>query len=231
MLHFETVSPTLLKIIRAVSSDPAFEEFRLVGGTALSLYLGHRQSVDADFFSNDTFDNRTKEAALLRLLPGFSIIKESPHGFAGFYEGVKLDLYTWNIPFLLPTAEIEGIRMAAIPDIVALKLAAVIERKEEKDYRDIHALLSSYPFAQMLAFYKERIPHHDLRLVVDHLSAAPAAERQQSIVLFRQVEYAEVAADIIQTIQSYIATIKEEQVRLAEERLRLRLEAIQKKKL
>ncbi len=175
MLYFETVSPTLLKIIQAISSEPVFGDYRLVGGTALSLYMGHRQSVDAYFFSNNAFDVREKEAALVRLLPGFSILKESPHGFAGIYEGVKLDLYTWNVPFLLPSVEMEGIRMAAMPDIVALKLDAVIEWKEEKDYRDIHALLSKYSLAKMLAFYKERIPHRDLRLVVDHLSAAPAA--------------------------------------------------------
>lgn len=50
MLHLETVSPALLKIIKAVSDEPMFQDFRLVGGTALSLQLGHRTSVDAEFF-------------------------------------------------------------------------------------------------------------------------------------------------------------------------------------
>lgn len=229
MLYLETVSPPLLKIIRAVSSDPLFQDFRLVGGSALSLCLGHRLSGDADFFSNSTFDKRAAEAALLKWLPGFTIMKESPHGFAGIFEGVKLDLYTWHVPFLLPAVESEGMRMAAIPDIVALKLDAAIERKEEKDFRDIHALLSIHPLAELLAFYKDRIPHRDLRLVVDHLAAAPAANRQPSIVLLRQTEYETVASEIIQAIQQHIADMKATQIRLADERLRLRTEALKKK--
>lgn len=127
MLYLETVSAPLLKIIQAVSSSPAFLDFRLVGVTALSLVFSHRKSVDADFFTDQPFNKRIAEDELLKLLPGFVIMKESPHGFAGIYEGVKLDLYTWNVPFLLPAVEREGIRMAAIPDIVALKLDAAVE--------------------------------------------------------------------------------------------------------
>lgn len=230
MLHLETVSPALLKIIRAVSSDPVFQDFRLVGGTALSLILGHRISVDADFFSEKPFDNRQAEMALNRLLPGFVVIKESPHGFAGVYQAVKLDLYTWNVPFLLPPIQSEEMRMAALPDIAALKLDAIVNRKEEKDFRDIHALLSVYSLGELLAFYQERIPHHDLRLVIDHLAAAPAADRQQPVMLLRQIDYSEVADDIIQAIQRHIAALKDEQTRLAEARLQQRIDEIKKKK-
>ncbi|MFN0035864.1 MAG: nucleotidyl transferase AbiEii/AbiGii toxin family protein [Saprospiraceae bacterium] len=230
MLYLETVSPALLKIIQAVSSEPMFREFRLVGGTALSLYLGHRLSVDADFFSENPFDKREAEAKLLHRLPGFVIMKESPHGFAGVYEGVKLDLYTWNVPFLLPPIESDGMRLAAIPDIVALKLDAIINRKEEKDFRDVHALLSVYPLSELLEFYHERIPHRDLRLVIDHLAAAPAADRQQPVVLLKNVDYATVAEDILQAIRNHLADLKSTQTRLAEARLQQRLEEIKKKK-
>lgn len=228
MLHLETVSPALLKIISAVSGEPMFQDFRLVGGTALSLQLGHRTSVDADFFSEKSFDNRAAEEKLAQILPGFSVLKESPHGFAGFSKSVKLDLYTWNIPFLLPPIEADGLRMAALPDIAALKLDAIISRKEEKDFRDVHALLSVFSLAELLTFYRERIPHRDLRLVIDHLAAAPAADRQESIGLFKPVEYDTVAADIILAIQNHLAFMKAEQTRLAEERLRQRLDNLKK---
>ena len=157
MLHLETVTPALLKIISAVSGEPMFQDFRLVGGTALSLQLGHRTSVDA-----------------------------------------------------------------------ALKLDAVINRKEEKDFRDIHALLSVYSLAELLTFYRERILHRELRLVIDHLAAAPAADRQASIELFKPVEYESVANDIILAIQNHLAFLKAEQTRLAEERLRQRLNPLKK---
>lgn len=228
MLYLETVSPALLKIIRAVSGEPMFRDFRLVGGTALSLQLGHRTSVDADFFSEKPFDNRTAEEKLAQLLPDFSVLKESPHGFAGYFEGVKLDLYTWNVPFLLPPVETDGLRIAALPDIAALKLDAIINRKEEKDFRDVHALLSVYSLAELLTFYRERIPGRDLRLVIDHLAAAPAADRQAPIVLLKPIGYENVAADIVHAIQNHLAFLKTEQIRLAEERLRHRLDTLKK---
>lgn len=230
MFHLETVSPALLKIIQAVSSDPVFQDFRLVGGTALSLILGHRVSVDADFFSENPFDNRQAETALNRLLPGFVVMKESPHGFAGVYQAVKLDLYTWNVPFLLPPIESEEMRLAALPDIAALKLDAIVNRKEEKDFRDIHALLSVYSIGELLTFYRERIPHRDLRLVIDHLAAAPAADRQQPVKLLHQIEYSEVADNIVEAIRNHIAALKDEQTRLAEARLQQRIDELKKRK-
>jgi predicted nucleotidyltransferase len=231
MLYFNTVSPSLLNIIRAVSGEPMFQDFRLVGGTALSLYLGHRMSVDADFFSATPFNQQEAVLRLSNLLPGIQVLKSSPHGFAAVFEGVKLDLYTWNTPFLLPPTEEGQVRLAAIPDVAVLKLGAIVGRKEEKDFRDIHELLSRYPLATLLAFYRERVPHHDLRLVIDHLAAAPAADRQAGIVLLRDVDYEKVASDILQAIQHHLADLKDEQTKLAEARLQQRLNELHKKPL
>jgi len=52
MLHLETVSEDLQRLIQAICQRPELQEFRLVGGTALRLFLGHRISVDADFFTD-----------------------------------------------------------------------------------------------------------------------------------------------------------------------------------
>jgi len=157
-------------------------------------------------------------------------MKESSHGFAGIFEGVKLDLYTWNVPFLIPPIESDGIRLAAVPDVATLKLGAIIGRKEEKDFRDIHALLSQYSLADLLNWHRERIPHIDLRVVIDHLAAAPTADRQEPIQLLHPIDYAKVSEDIILAIQNHLADLKAQQIRLAEECLQKRLEALKNKK-
>jgi hypothetical protein len=133
--------------------------------------LGHRLSVDADFFSNSPFNTQVAEEKLYQVLPGFSLLKMSPHGIAGFYHNVKIDLYTWHVPFLLPPIEEEGMRMAALPDIAALKLEAVVNRKEEKDFRDIHALLSVFSLVELLEFYHARVAGRD-----------PGAEKNLTII-------------------------------------------------
>src|ERR1700761_2446759 len=58
MLHTKTVEPGTLDLIKRLSQDPALENFVLAGGTALSLQLGHRKSIDLDFFSVSPFNYR-----------------------------------------------------------------------------------------------------------------------------------------------------------------------------
>lgn len=50
-LHYDTVTPTLRKILSLLMDEPLFNPFRLVGGTNLSLRLGHRKSIDIDLFT------------------------------------------------------------------------------------------------------------------------------------------------------------------------------------
>ena len=47
-LHYETVSPLLRKTLNDIMANSIFDPFYLVGGTSLSLRLGHRKSVDID---------------------------------------------------------------------------------------------------------------------------------------------------------------------------------------
>lgn len=54
-LHYNTVTPTLKKILHLLMDEPIFNPFRLVGGTNLSLRLGHRKSVDIDLVQD--YDN------------------------------------------------------------------------------------------------------------------------------------------------------------------------------
>ena len=56
MLHEETVTGDTLALIRKLQADQLFNEFYLVGGTALSLRIGHRKSIDIDLFTRKSFD-------------------------------------------------------------------------------------------------------------------------------------------------------------------------------
>lgn len=56
MLHTETVETRTLDLIRTLMSDTKFQDFFLVGGTALSLELGHRMSIDIDMITDKEFD-------------------------------------------------------------------------------------------------------------------------------------------------------------------------------
>ena len=56
MLHTNTVEPNTLELLKKLMSIQILDDFFLVGGTALSLQIGHRKSIDLDLFSIEKFD-------------------------------------------------------------------------------------------------------------------------------------------------------------------------------
>lgn len=117
-----------------------------------------------------------------------------------------------------------------MPDIVALKFDAIIHRKGEKDFRDIHALLSHYSLAEMLDFYRERFPHHNVRIAVDHLAAVPSADRQQPVQLIKSVTWEQVVNEIMEAIKLHLSDLKMQQVKKEEERHQHLRDEIEKRK-
>lgn len=114
------------------------------------------------------------------------------------------------MPFLLPAVESNGIRLAAIEDVAALKLDAIVQRKEEKDYRDAHALLSRFSLSRLLTIYREHYPNNSSRIVVDHLAAVEHIPHDDSIWLLRPASWELVVRDIQSAIQDYFSELKNE---------------------
>jgi nucleotidyltransferase AbiEii toxin of type IV toxin-antitoxin system len=139
-------------------------------------------------------------------------------------------MYTWAVPFQLPPIESDGIRLAGLPDVAALKLEAIINRKEGKDFRDIYALLQGFSLKTLLDFFHERYPHHSLRVPTDHLLAAPFVERDLSILLFQKTSWEETASFIAKAVKLFYEEKKKEKEALEAKQLQQRLENIRRKK-
>ena len=122
-------------------------EFVLYGGTALALHLGHRQSVDFDFFGNCTFEPQTLTARL-PFLASASITQQSPNTLSVIIDrGGPVRLSFFGVPDLKrlapPTiAPDNGVQVASLLDLAGTKASVVQQRAEAKDYIDIDALLT-----------------------------------------------------------------------------------------
>ncbi len=121
-------------------------EFRLYGGTALALYLGHRQSVDFHFFSVRPLDP-TRLAPALPFLIDAEILQREPNSLSCLIDRdgpVKLSFFgVPKLPRLRAPAVApdNGLRIASLLDLAGTKAAVVQMRAEAKDYVDIDALL------------------------------------------------------------------------------------------
>lgn len=120
----------------------------LYGGTAIALRLGHRRSVDFDFFSDLPLDEDGLRAAIPCLRTA-QVLHRAPNTIdlsVPFATGeVKLSFFG-GIRFgrvSRPDLADNGIEIAGALDLLAIKLKVLLQRVEAKDYLDIDVLLQS----------------------------------------------------------------------------------------
>jgi nucleotidyltransferase AbiEii toxin of type IV toxin-antitoxin system len=123
--------------------------FVLYGGTAVALHLGHRTSVDFDFFRSAPLDKKEVEASFAFMRDAQTVQEDEntlvvivpmPSGpvKVSFFGGLALG----RISEPLQTTD-STLLVASIEDLLATKLKAVLDRAEVKDYQDISAMLSA----------------------------------------------------------------------------------------
>ena len=156
MLHKETIDAATLELLKRLMGDERLQGFVLVGGTSLALQMGHRISVDLDLFTEKEF-----EADELREYLEQNYHLQSDYlAFAtvkGEVEGVQVDCIAHAYPWLKPFAVEEGVRLASLEDICAMKLNAIAGNGTRiKDFVDVAHLSSRFSLEQMLKFYEEK---------------------------------------------------------------------------
>jgi len=127
----------------------------LAGGTALAIELGHRKSIDLDFFSRSDFstDEFKKKLSGIGTL---EVTNEEDGTLDVLLDGVKVSFLRYGYGQLFPFLNFEGIKLADERDIGAMKIDAVSSRGSKKDFIDIYFLLKKYDLGQLLAFFEEK---------------------------------------------------------------------------
>ena len=155
-MHANTVSTKMLATLQELMKDQNLSEFILVGGTALSLQIGHRMSADLDLFTAKAFD-KPELTKYLIAQHHFRLPSISDMAIRGFIGNVKVDLVSYENGFLNPPLAMEGIRMAGLEDIAVMKLEAIANVQNRlKDYVDIAFLSEYFPLEKMLAGFNKK---------------------------------------------------------------------------
>jgi hypothetical protein len=179
-----------------------FSEMRLVGGTALALQIGHRRSVDLDFFGKIDFEN-IYTANTFKSFSKVITLKSSKNINIFSIDDVKVDFVNYTYPWLKSEILIEGLRLAGIPDIAAMKLAAVTGRGSRKDFIDIYFLLKRFSLKQMIGFYNNKFYDGSEYMVLKSLSYFDDAEGDYSIDLIHKVSWTKVKKSILNAVNVY----------------------------
>lgn len=203
MLSYSTVEPHTLELLNRLSAIPLFSEMRLVGGTALALQYGHRKSVDLDFFGTMDCDPEEMEETLRGM--GDVVRRKSTQTIRIYQiDGIKVDFVDYRRYSWIDLCVCEGsIRLASPKDIAAMKVNAVEGRGSKKDFIDMFYLLRHYSLEEILSFYKQKYPEHNVFRALMCLSYFDDAEAQPAPYLFDKLEWHEVKSEIVRIVEEY----------------------------
>jgi predicted nucleotidyltransferase component of viral defense system len=143
--HWEALTAETQNAFHLVSRLPFVQRFYLAGGTGLALHLGHRFSVDLDLFSPDSDAVGPVERAVLRNSldePSLAITYDTDTTFVANWRGVGLSFFRLSLyPLVQPPLLLDGVPIASLAEIGAMKLAAIIDRGTRKDLVDLYYIL------------------------------------------------------------------------------------------
>jgi len=143
--HWEALTPATIRAFHRVANLPFIDQFYLAGGTGLALHLGHRFSIDIDFFSQDILAVGSAQREALRILladASLVITFDTDGTFVVNWREVGLSFFRLALyPLVEEPLAVEGVPLASIQEIGAMKLAAIIGRGTRKDFVDLYFIL------------------------------------------------------------------------------------------
>jgi predicted nucleotidyltransferase component of viral defense system len=128
----------------------------LAGGTGCALQLGHRFSIDFDFFTDKQFEPK-RVAAELADVAAFEVEELSQGTILGKFKGTKFSLFIYEYPLVYPLLQYRAINIADIRDIAAMKIDAIASRGTKRDFIDLYFICqSNYKLSELLAIYDKK---------------------------------------------------------------------------
>jgi hypothetical protein len=138
------------QILKKIS--PLMREYQsvLAGGTALAMQIGHRESVDLDYFTMKDFDVENLISRLQKIKLPFNLQDYKQNYLVAYLNKVKLSVFVYPYPFIEEnqiginknSTGAEFIRIAGIKDIAAMKVISITQRGLKKDFVDLFFILN-----------------------------------------------------------------------------------------
>jgi hypothetical protein len=164
--HSEVLSPRQLRSLRWLGPRVTTLGFYLGGGTAIALHLGHRRSIDFDWFRQEPIADPLRLAAELKADGAPFVTGRTDRGtLYGTARGIRVSFFEYRYKLLQPpeTWPETGCLLGALADLACMKLAAIAQRGARKDFVDLYALASvGHSLTAMLEGYQAKYVVRDI---------------------------------------------------------------------
>lgn len=153
-MYQEALYPKTATVLKSLRKVDLLSQFYLAGKTGLALQLGHRKSIDLDFFTSE-FPSRDI------LLQNFSSLKpevlfETQGTIDLEVKTVKVSFLEYHYPLLTQLLDFENIKVASVLDIACMKLSAISSRGTRKDFFDLFFILEKYSLKEILRSFEKK---------------------------------------------------------------------------
>ena len=196
-MHKEAINKSTQRVLAKITGQIG-SGFYLAGGTALAIQLGHRLSIDLDWFSASDFHRNTLREMLSRE-GRFELTEEEEGTVHGLLDDVRVSFLRYAYPLLFPLVEFEGSQLADERDIAAMKLDAVSSRGSKKDFIDIYFLLEKYSLSELLKIFEKKYAAIKFNRIhiLKSLSYFEDAEREPMPIMLKPISWEMVKKKIV----------------------------------
>ena len=203
-IHYEILDEQRINILPKLTSFRALG-FYLAGGTALALQIGHRDSIDFDFFCLDSFDTTTLFNSIEQKFSGHNVVRlqDELNTLEIIIDDViRLSFMTYKYQLVVPVISTDFFDLASIIDIGCMKLSAITSRTAYKDYVDLYFILKETPLATLIKNLQVKLPTLDPSLALKSLVYFDDISPEEILYKISPVDIEEIKSFLIEQVKA-----------------------------
>lgn len=147
--------------------------FYLAGGTGIALQIGHRDSIDFDFFRKGAFDTGEFIEKLESVFKGHKVFisqQQKNTVSCEIDDDIRLSFMTYDYELQKPLVKSQHFEIASLEDIACMKLSAITGRAVEKDFVDLYFILQKNSLPDLFDFCEKKYPSFNRMIALKSLS-------------------------------------------------------------
>lgn len=203
-MHEITLAKDTKTVLDLISKQSFHAPFYLSGGTALALYLGHRESEDLDFFTKSEFDPQKLLIEIERIIKT-SGAEISENALNCYIQGVKVQFLGYPYKLLIQTTSWNGINISSVEDIACTKLLTISARGSKKDFIDMYFILKNYSLEMLFKLLEKKYPKTNYNQVhiLKSLAYFEDADIQPMPRMHAQISWDEIKKEIAEKLKLF----------------------------
>lgn len=204
-----TLSVNAQSALAILGKHSFLKQAYLAGGSALALQIGHRTSIDFDFFIKEEFELKDIITTLNKI-GSYQGDQETPRTIVGKFNQVKFSLFHYPYELIDKTTNYLGVNLLSKEDIASMKLVAITDRGTKKDYIDLFCLADIFPIEKMFEYYDQKYHNFEINKItllkaLQYFEDADGSEMPQMI---KKISWGEVKKffkkEVVRLAKKYI---------------------------